>query len=50
LRDAFACSLVPSTAITPTLTSPPRAHSVKTSPNSPASASSWRSRNRAIVA
>jgi hypothetical protein len=33
LRDALACSFVPSTAITPTCASPLRAHSVSTSPN-----------------
>jgi hypothetical protein len=39
LRDAFACTFVPSTAITPTPTSPLRAHNLKTSPNRPAIAS-----------
>ena len=29
MRDAFACTFVPSTAITPTLASPLRAHSVE---------------------
>jgi hypothetical protein len=37
--DAFACTLVPSLAITPTFAKPLRAHSVKTSPNKPAIAS-----------
>jgi hypothetical protein len=50
LRDAFACSFVPSTAMTPTLASPLRAQSVSTSPNRLAIASWWRSRNRASVA
>ena len=44
MRDALACTFVPSTAITPTFASPLRAHSVSTSPNRPAIASSWRSR------
>jgi hypothetical protein len=39
VRDALACTFVPSTAITPTLTRPLRAHSVSTSPNRPAIAS-----------
>jgi hypothetical protein len=42
--------LVPSTAITPTFANPDLAHSVKTSPKSPAIASWWRSMKRAIVA
>jgi hypothetical protein len=50
LRDAFACTFVRSTAMTPTLASPLRAQSVSTSPNRPAMASWWRSTNRAIVA
>jgi len=37
-------------AITPTWASPDRAQSSSTSPNTPASAVSWRSMNRAIVA
>jgi hypothetical protein len=36
--------------MTPTLAKPERAHSNNTSPNNPASAASWRSMNRAIVA
>jgi hypothetical protein len=39
LRDAFAATFVPSTAITPTFASPLRAQSVRTSPNNPAIAS-----------
>jgi hypothetical protein len=46
---AFAATLVPSTAITPTRTRPASAHSASTSPNSSANARSWRWRNRAIV-
>jgi hypothetical protein len=42
-------NLVPSTAITPTLTSPASPHNANTSVNKPASATSWRLRNSAIV-
>jgi hypothetical protein len=48
-RLAFACTFVPSIAITPTFASPASAQSPSTSPNGPASAVSWRRRNRAIV-
>jgi hypothetical protein len=41
---------VPSIAMTPTLARAKRARSSKTSLNSPASAVSWRSMKRAIVA
>lgn len=47
---ALACSFEPSTEITATFASPAFAHSPNTSPNKPASASSWRSTNRATVA
>ena len=36
--DAFACTFVPSTAITPTRTNPASRHNPSTSPNNPASA------------
>jgi hypothetical protein len=49
-RFAFALTFVPSIAITLTLASPASAHNAKTSPNRSASARSWRSTNRAIVA
>jgi hypothetical protein len=42
--------LVPSTAITPTLTSPAFAQTASTEPNTSASACSWRQTKRAIVA
>ncbi|MGH8574236.1 MAG: hypothetical protein ACREX8_16915, partial [Gammaproteobacteria bacterium] len=41
---------MPSTATTPTFTSPACAHSSSTPPNKPAIARSWRTRKRAIVA
>ena len=44
------CTFVPSTATTPTRTSPASAHSPSTWPNSSPSARSWRTRKRAIVA
>ena len=42
----LACTSVPSTAIVLTFTTPPRAQSASTSPNSPASPVSWRWRKR----
>ena len=49
-RLAFPAIFVPSIATTPGRTSPACAHSPSTWPNSSASAASWRSTNRAIVA
>ncbi len=48
--DALACTFVPSTAIVPTFTNPASAQSASTSPNSSASAVSWRWRKRPIGA
>jgi hypothetical protein len=49
LRAAFAATFVPSIATTPTDTSPARRQRPSTPVNSSASASSWRTRNSAIV-